>query len=175
MSQSFSNTTGQMAAIVLKSANSKIFRALLSIASAALLIRVMGMFNQIIVTARFGEGAAMDAYIIASTLPMILAQLITGSIEVSVIPIYTRIRTRGRKEEASRLFSTLLNLLLLGSAMLTIGMLLFHTSVIHLTAPALDPLRAGIAGNLTLFIYPVLLFMVIIGFLESILSPFAQI
>ena len=109
MSQSFSNTTGQMAAIVLKSANSKIFRALLSIASAALLIRVMGMLNQVIVTARFGEGAAMDAYIVVSTLPMILAQLITGSIEVSVIPVYTRIRTRGRKEEASRLFSTLLN------------------------------------------------------------------
>ncbi|HVB24901.1 MAG TPA: murein biosynthesis integral membrane protein MurJ [Ktedonobacteraceae bacterium] len=174
MSQSFSNTTGQMAAIVLKSANSKIFRALLSIASAALLIRVMGMLNQVIVTARFGEGAAMDAYIVASTLPMILAQLITGSIEVSVIPVYTRIRTRGRKEEASRLFSTLLNLLLLGSTILTVCMILFHTSVIHLTAPALDPLRTEIAGNLALFIYPVLLFMVIIGFLESILNAEGQ-
>ncbi|HVB22660.1 MAG TPA: murein biosynthesis integral membrane protein MurJ [Ktedonobacteraceae bacterium] len=174
MSQSFSNTTGQMAAIVLKSANSKIFRALLSIASAALLIRVIGMLNQVIVTARFGEGAAMDAYIVASTLPMIIAQLITGGIEVSVIPVYTRIRTRGRKEEASRLFSTLLNLLLLGSTMLTVGMILFRTSVIHLTAPALDPLRTEIAGNLALFIYPVLLFMVIIGFLESILNAEGQ-
>ncbi|MEO8971778.1 MAG: hypothetical protein ABI406_09295, partial [Ktedonobacteraceae bacterium] len=106
MAQSFSSTTGQMAALVLKSANTKIFRALLSIASAALLIRVIGMFNQIIVTDRFGEGAAMDAYIVASTLPLILAQLINGSIEVSVIPVYTRIRTRGRKVEASRLFST---------------------------------------------------------------------
>src|SRR5712692_339825 len=66
MSQSLSGTTGQMR-VLLKSANTKIFRALLSIASAALLIRVMGMFNQIIVTARFGEGATMDAYFEAST------------------------------------------------------------------------------------------------------------
>lgn len=174
MAQSFSSTTGQMATLALKSANTKIFRALLSIASAALLIRVMGMFNQIIVTDRFGEGAAMDAYIVASTLPLILAQIINGSIEVSVIPVYTRIRTRGRKEEASRLFSTLLNLLLLGSALLTACMLLSHTAIIHLLAPALDPLRTGIAGNLTLYIYPVLLLMVMIGFLESILNAEGQ-
>ncbi len=174
MSQSFSSTTGQMAALVLKSANTKIFRALLSIASAALVIRVMGMFNQIIVTDRFGEGAAMDAYIVASTLPILLAQLINGAIEVSVIPVYTRIRTRGRKEEASRLFSTMLNLLLVGSAALTAGILLFHTTIIHLSAPALDPLRTQIADSLTLFIYPVLLFMVMIGFLESILNAEGQ-
>ena len=174
MSQSFSSTTGQMAALVLKSANTKIFRALLSIASAALLIRVIGMFNQIIVTGRFGESAAMDAYIVASTLPILLAQLINGAIEVSVIPVYTRIRTRGRKVEASRLFSTMLNLLLVGSAALTAGILLFHTTVIHLSAPALDPLRTQLAGNLTLFIYPVLFFMVMIGFLESILNAEGQ-
>ncbi len=51
------STSVQMAAIQLKSANKYIFRALLSIASAALLIRVMGMFNQVIVSARFGAGA----------------------------------------------------------------------------------------------------------------------
>lgn len=174
MSQSFSSATGQMAALVLKSANTKIFRALLSIASAALLIRVMGMFNQIIVTDRFGEGAAMDAYIVASTLPLLLAQLISGTIEISIIPVYTRIRTRGRKEEASRLFSTLLNLLLLSSIVLTACMLLFHTAIIHSVAPALDPLRTGIANSLALFIYPVLLLMVVIGFLESILNAEGQ-
>ncbi len=174
MSQTFSSTTGQMAALVLKSANSKIFRALMSIASAALLIRVIGMFNQIIITDRFGEGAAMDAYIVASTLPLLIAQLITGAIEISVIPVYTRIRTRGRKEEASRLFSTLLNLLLLGSAALTAFMLILHTQVIQLTAPALDPLRITIAGTLSLFIFPVLLLMILIGFLESILNAEGQ-
>ena len=174
MSQPFSSTTGQMAALVLKSANTKIFRALLSIASAALLIRVMGMFNQIIVTDRFGESDAMDAYIVASTLPLILAQLINGAIEVALIPVYTRIRTRGRKEEASRLFSTLLNLLLLGSVTLTICMLLFHTTLIHVLAPALDPLRSRLAGNLTLYIYPVVFLMVMIGFLESILNAEGQ-
>src|SRR5438876_4450828 len=95
------STSVQLAAIKLKSANKYIFRALLSIASAALLIRVMGMFNQVVVSARFGAGATMDAYFVASTLPILLAQLVGGSIESSVIPIYSRVRAKGRKEQAS--------------------------------------------------------------------------
>jgi len=173
MSQSLTGTTGQMR-VLLKSANIKIFRALLSIASAALLIRVMGMFNQIIVTARFGEGATMDAYFVASTLPIFLAQLIQAAVEASVIPVYSRVRTRGGKEQASILFSTLLNLLIISTALLTVAMLIFRQQVILISAPALDPLRTALAYNLTPIIFPVLLLMVIVGFLECILNAEGQ-
>src|SRR5947207_10611297 len=100
MSQSLSGTTGQMR-IILKSANKKIFHALLSIASAVLLIRVMGMLNQVIVTSRFGEGAAMDAYVVASSLPILIAKMMGDAIEASVIPVYARVRTQSGKEQAS--------------------------------------------------------------------------
>src|SRR5947209_821098 len=173
MSQTLSGTTGQMR-VLLKSANTKIFRALLSIASAALLIRVMGMFNQIIVTAHFGEGATMDAYFVASSLPIILAQLIDGAIEASVIPGYARVRSRGGSEQASKLFSTLLNLLIICAALLTIGMLIFRHQVILISAPALDPLRTALAYNLTPFIFPALLMLVVVHFLESILNAEGQ-
>ena len=95
MSHYIRGTTGQMR-VILKSANTKIFRALLSIASAALLIRVMGMFNQVVITARFGEGAAMDAYFVASALPIMIAQLLSSAIEASVIPVFAPISKRFR-------------------------------------------------------------------------------
>src|SRR5260370_37794111 len=139
MSHYIRGTTGQMR-VILKSANTKIFRALLSIASAALLIRVMGMFNQIIVTAHFGEGVTMDAYFVASTLPIVLAQLIQGAVEASVIPVYARVWAREGKEQASLLFSTLLNLLIISTALLLLAMLIFRQQMIFISAPALDPL-----------------------------------
>ena len=49
------STSVQMAAMKLKSANKYIFRALLSIASAALLIRLMGMVNQVVVSDDLGQ------------------------------------------------------------------------------------------------------------------------
>ena len=94
-SQPLDTTDERLVAEQLKSANKYIFRALLSIASAGLLIRVMGMVNQVVVSANFGAGVAMDAYFVASTLPLLMATLLSASIESSVIPVYTQVRAQG--------------------------------------------------------------------------------
>ena len=89
-------TTGlRMAAMPAKSVHKQIFRALLTFSSATLLVRVFGMLNQIVVTRRFGAGATMDAYFVASTLPLLMATLLSASIESSVIPVYTQVRAQG--------------------------------------------------------------------------------
>src|SRR2546423_1605732 len=144
-SRPLSTNSAHLAAVRGKSVNKQVFRALLSIASAALLIRVMGMLNQLVITAHFGAGAAMDAYFVAYALPYLLAQLIINAIEYSVIPVYAGVRLQGNKEQASLLFSTLLNLLLIGSAVLAMGMFIFRRQMVFFSAPALDPLRSGLS------------------------------
>ncbi len=104
-SGSLSTTSARMAVVPAKSVHKQIFRALLTLSSAALLARVMGLLNQIVVTERFGAGAAMDAYFVASALPYLMGQLGSSAIEASVIPVYARVRMQG-KEEAFKLFST---------------------------------------------------------------------
>ena len=168
------STSVLMAAVRLKSANKYIFRALLSIASAALLIRVMGMFNQVVVSARFGAGANMDAYFVASTLPILMAQLMGSSVESSVIPVYARMRSKGRKEQASILFSSLLNILFIGTLLLVVLMLIFRQPLLQLSAPGLSTNTAELAANLAFFIFPVFCLMVVIGFLECILNAEGQ-
>src|SRR5260370_28383840 len=128
-SGSLSTTSPRMAAMPAKSVHKQIFRALLTLSSAALLIRVMGMLNQIVVTRRFGAGPTMDAYFVASTLPLLMATLLSTSIASSVIPVYTRV-PGARKEQASILFSTLLNLLMLSTALLTLVMFHFRAQLI---------------------------------------------
>src|SRR6266568_3458401 len=168
------NTTGShVATRPLKSVHKQIFRALLILSSAALVVRVFGMLNQIVASGRFGAGAKMDAYFVASTLPLLTAQLASSAVESSVIPVYVRVRTQG-KERASILFSTSLNLLLISAALLTGVMLVFRYQIIHLSAPALDPFRTGFAVSLTPFIFPVVLLMIVITFLESILNAEGQ-
>jgi len=157
----------------LKNANKQIFRAFLSIASATLLIRVMGMVSQIVISGRFGAGATMDAYFVASGLPLLLASLLTSAIECSVVPVY--IRTQGKeREQASALFSTMLNLLLLSIVLLTLILIVFRQQAIFLVAPALDPFRRELAISLTPVIFPVLLVMVVNGYLECLLNAEGQ-
>ena len=116
----------------------------------------------------------MDAYFVASTLPILLAQLIGGAVESSVIPVYARVRLKGRKEHASILFSSLLNILFLGSLLIVVLMLIFRQQFIQLSAPGLDPYSTMLASNLAFFIFPVLLLSVIEGFLEFILNSEGQ-
>jgi murein biosynthesis integral membrane protein MurJ len=171
---SLSTTSMRLAAVRLKSSNKYIFRALLSLSSAALLTRMAGMVNQVVSSSHFGAGAMMDAYFVAYTLPTVLAALIVGAIEAAVVPAYTRVRSQGNKEHASRLFSTTINLFVGTTLLLTIFLILFRRQTIFLTAPALDPFRAGEAADLVPFMYPVLVLMVAVGLLECIFNVEGQ-
>ncbi len=175
MPQSLSTASGSIIAVRLKSdTNKRIFRALLSLASAALLIRIMGLFTQVVITGRFGLGAQMDAYVVATTLPLFIAQLIVSAVEAAVIPVYTRVRMQGTKEQRSALFSTLLNLLIIVAVLLVVVMLIFSHQLIFLSAPSLRQAPAQLATYLTPFIFPTIAFTVVLGFLESILNSEGQ-
>jgi murein biosynthesis integral membrane protein MurJ len=171
---SLGTTSVRIAAVRLKSTNKQIFRALLSLSSAVLLTRLAGMLNQIVASSRFGAGARMDAYFVVYTLPTVLAYLLIGGIEASVIPIYTRVLTQGNKEQASRIFSTVLNLLLVSTVLLTVVLIVFRRQTISFTAPALDPFRSGAAADLAPFIYPVFVLMAVVGLLECIFNAEGQ-
>jgi murein biosynthesis integral membrane protein MurJ len=158
----------------IRSANRLILHALLRIGSAALLIRVVGMVNQIVVTSHFGAGLAMDAYFVALAAPTLVAQLIGGSIEASVIPVYARMRARGTPEQASTVFSTLLNLFLIGSALLTVLLFLPRRQLLFITAPGMDLSTKELALGLTPFVYPAIVLMIVIGYLENILNAEGQ-
>jgi murein biosynthesis integral membrane protein MurJ len=172
--QPLDTNSARILGVRLKSVNRQIVSALLSLASAALLVRVAGMVNQIVVSSRFGAGANMDAYFIASALPILLAQIIEHPIQDAVIPVYTRVRTRETQERASRLFSTLLNLLILSGLLVTLMMFIFRSQVLFLSAPGSNSAVIELAINLTPFIFPVFLLTVLIGYLECILNTEGQ-
>jgi murein biosynthesis integral membrane protein MurJ len=173
-SQPLTSTTAHMAAIRMKSANKYIFRALLSLASASLLVRVMGLLNLIVVTANFGQGSTMDAYYAAILLPTTLAQLLGSGLEASVIPVYTRVLAKEGHKQASRLFSTLLNLLIIGLALFTGFMLLFPHLMIFLSGPDLSKSTQAIGVSLAPFAFPMLLFMSLNSFMECLLNSEGQ-
>ena len=173
LSQPF-QTTGRMVAVHVKAANRQILRALLSLVSAALLLRAGGMINQIIVSASFGAGAVMDAYFVAAAFPFLLIQLINSALEAAVIPVYNRLRLRESKEALSRLFSTLLNCLLLAALLSTLVLLVFRSQIVLFSAPGLDSLRRNTAVDLAPLLYLLLPLSLVIGLLESLLNAEGQ-
>lgn len=172
ITQPLGTTSARLVAVKLKSANKNIFRALLNLASANLLVRVAGMLNLVVVAALFGQTKEMDAYNIASVFPLLLAQLFAGSIEASVIPVYTQLHTKGQREKASRLFSTLLNILILGGILLTVIMFLLRQQLVALSGPGIRD--NTLAVDLAPFIFPIVIFMLMNSFMECLLNSMGQ-
>ncbi|MBE3560249.1 MAG: O-antigen ligase family protein, partial [Ktedonobacteraceae bacterium] len=173
-SQPLGNTSARLIAVHVRSANKNIFKALLSLASANLLLRFMGLGMQIIVVSHFALGVEMDAYTDAYLLTTTLAMMLGSALEASVIPVYARTRVRG-KEQASRLFSTLLNILIIGTGLLALVLFLFRQQALFLVAPG----HAGthteqIAISLTPYLIPVFFLMTINSFLECLLNAEGQ-
>src|SRR5579883_257474 len=161
-------------ALQVKAANTHVLRALLHLVSAALLLRVGGMVNQVIVSASFGAGATMDAYFVAAAFPLLLVQLVSSAVEASVIPVYAQVRMRVGKEEVSRLFSTLLHCLLLLAFGLVVGLFALGRSLVLFSAPGLDSTRFAQALELAPLLYLVVPLSLLIGLLECILNAEGQ-
>lgn len=167
-------TTGRMVALGLKTANRHIWRALVSLASAALVLRVGGLLNQIVVSARFGANASMDAYFVAAAFPLLLVQLFGSAIEAAVIPVYSQLRMHANREETSRLFSTLLNSVVLGTLPLSALLLAVRQPLVLITAPGLSSMQMNQAAALTPLLYLVMPLSLVLSLLECILNTEGQ-
>ena len=173
--QAFS-TRGSSSSVAVqsKTTNWHILRALLSLVSAALLLRIGGMLNQVVVSASFGAGATMDAYFVATAFPLLLVQLLGSALEAAVIPVYSRLRMRSDREVASRLLSTLVNCLVPGAVLLTLALFALRQPLVFFSAPGLDPVRFHQAVALVPLLYLVMPLSLVIGLLECILNAEGQ-
>ena len=78
------------------------------------LSRATGLLREVVIGARFGTGAELDAYLAGFRIPDILFQLVAGgALGSAFIPTFSSYRARGDDEGAWLLFSRVLNLITL--------------------------------------------------------------
>ncbi|MBN8549657.1 MAG: murein biosynthesis integral membrane protein MurJ [Deltaproteobacteria bacterium] len=107
----------------------KILNAAALVAAATVLAKCVAMAKEVVVAAAFGTGDAMDAYVIAFTIPAYLINVASGSLNVALIPTYIEIRDRQGKESARNLLTSAL--------LLNIGLLLALAGILSFCAPTI--------------------------------------
>ncbi len=92
----------------------QIARAALLVMALFLVSRVAGLAREMIIGARFGTTAQLDAYQAAFRVPDLLFQLIAGgALGSAFLPVFTGALTRRDLKSAWRLFSAMINLVLI--------------------------------------------------------------
>jgi putative peptidoglycan lipid II flippase len=154
------------------SAGRVLLTASLILTIAALVSRVLGWIRLLVIGSQFGASRELDAYFAAFRIPDAIFQLVVaGALSAALIPVFQQYRARGQEIEAWQLASSIINLVLIALAALSLVMAIFAPVFVPIVAPGFDAPTTELTIRMTrvMLLSPVLIGMgaVVTGILNS--------
>jgi len=146
--------------------------ASLILTAAALVSRLLGWIRLLVIGSQFGASRELDAYFAAFRIPDAIFQLVVaGALSAALIPVFAGYRARGQEREAWRLASSVINLVLIALAALSLLMAIAAPLFVPIVAPGFDAPTTELTIRMTrvMLLSPVLIGMgaVVTGILNS--------
>jgi putative peptidoglycan lipid II flippase len=73
---------------MVKSVKYNILRASIAVSAATIILKILGLFREIVLAAIYGAGTVSDAFVIAMTIPSIVLLVISSAVTATYIPQY---------------------------------------------------------------------------------------
>jgi putative peptidoglycan lipid II flippase len=142
-------------------------------AVATALSRIAGLGREVVQAGYFATSGAGSAFTIASQIPNLFSNLFSqAALGAAFVPIFTDLLAQGNKQEARKLASDLLGMILLILGALTV----LYIAVAGLIMPLF--VDHGISGtltaNLSRILFPVVLLLSVTGLLTGILQAYDE-
>jgi putative peptidoglycan lipid II flippase len=139
---------------------------------AALASRLLGWVRLLVIGSQFGASRELDAYFAAFRIPDAIFQLVVaGALSAALIPVFSGYRARQQEAEAWRLASSVINLVVIALAALSLVMAVFAPQLVPVVAPGFDAPTTELTVRMTriMLLSPVLIGMgaVVSGILNS--------
>jgi putative peptidoglycan lipid II flippase len=139
---------------------------------AALASRLLGWVRLLVIGSQFGASRELDAYFAAFRIPDAIFQLVVaGALSAALIPVFSGYRARDQESEAWRLASSVINLVVIALAGLSLVMAILAPVLVPVVTPGFDAPTTELTVRMTrvMLISPVLIGMgaVVSGILNS--------
>ncbi|SHK77476.1 murein biosynthesis integral membrane protein MurJ [Desulforamulus aeronauticus] len=135
-----------------------IARATLVVAVINLLSRILGFVREQVIAYMFGATATTDAYVVAFNIPNAVFAIVIGALATVVVPVFSEYAAKGQKDEAWRLFNTVVTLVIIIFSLVTVAGFFAAPWLVKLTAPGLNAEVSILATRLTVIMLPILVF-----------------
>lgn len=121
-----------------------------SLSVATILVKVFGLFKELVLSYYYGASNITDAYIIAMTIPSLLYTFIGLAINTSYIPIYMKIKSSmGSNKDINKFTSNLTNCVLIISFSIVLITILLRHQIVSLIAYGFDDSTLKVAARFT--------------------------
>ncbi len=147
-------------------------QASLILTVAALASRALGWLRLLVIGSQFGASRELDAYFAAFRIPDAIFQLVVaGALSAALIPVFQGYRAREEEQEAWRMASSVINLVVLALAAVSLVMAIFAPWIVPLVTPGFDAPTTELTVRMTriMLLSPVFIGMgaVVSGILNS--------
>jgi putative peptidoglycan lipid II flippase len=147
-------------------------QASLILTVAALASRALGWLRLMVIGSQFGASRELDAYLAAFRIPDAIFQLVVaGALSAALIPVFQGYRARDEEDEAWRLASSVINLVLIAVAGVSLLMAIFAGWIVPAVTPGFDAPTTELTVRMTriMLLSPVFIGMgaVVSGLLNS--------
>jgi putative peptidoglycan lipid II flippase len=145
------------------SAGQRVLRAAVSVTAAGVVVKLAGLFKEIVVASVYGRSDAMDAFLAAFLIPGLLINLIAESMNQALIPTLIRVRLEQGHARAQQLLSSSM----LATLEMLIGVSLAMAALARLFFPLIGSNFSHLKLDLAIHLFYALLPCVVLGGIAS--------
>jgi putative peptidoglycan lipid II flippase len=128
-----------------------------TVAALSAAVYAAGALKDLVVAARFGTSDAIDAFLVALLLAILVTNTFTTALGDAFLPVFVRVRARDGTDAARRLVQSAMLLDLALLLVLCVVLLLARTSVFAMLGPGFDGAKRALAESLFVVLIPWLL------------------
>ncbi|MEI8097008.1 MAG: murein biosynthesis integral membrane protein MurJ [Candidatus Moraniibacteriota bacterium] len=149
--------------------------AALLIALAGIVSRILGFFRDRILASHFGAGDILDSYYAAFRIPDLLySLLVLGALSAAFIPVFTEFLAEKKEDDAWRLTSKILYLLVIFLGGISLVGMIFTSQLTSLIAPGFSPEKMKMVTLLTRVMLLSPIFLAVSAVFGGVLVSFKQ-
>ncbi|HOV80597.1 MAG TPA: murein biosynthesis integral membrane protein MurJ [Bacillota bacterium] len=147
-----------------------IFKATVMIAFFKLMSQALGVVREAVIARQFGTTVSTDAYIVALRMPNIVFYIVSGALVTAIVPVFTEYVARGRKDEAWKVFNTVVIVITLLFSVITLAGIAGSPLLVTLMAPFFEGQAEALTAELAGIILPLMIFAGLASLFTNLLN-----
>ena len=131
---------------------------------------VLGFAREVVNAQYFGERWELDAFLVAAIIPTLVFGVFNGSLVTALVPVFSSYFANDESEEAWRLSSTVINVLLIVLSVCAVVGWLAAPLIVRVVAAGFPPNEVGVTVHMTRIMMPTIIATSIAGVVQALLN-----
>jgi len=131
---------------------------------------VLGFAREVVNAQYFGERWELDAFLVAAIIPTLVFGVFNGSLVTALVPVLSGYFANDEAEEAWRLSSTVINILVIVLSCCALAGWLAAPAIVRVVATGFPPNEVGVTAHMTRIMMPTIIATSIAGVVQALLN-----